>query len=326
MSFSDVSLFQNIIFALIGFLNPWPSLDNDTKAAFIEKSLNASIQIIRSYNIETVYKELEIDTRRDLVSLKGLQFKYYMTTENEMCSVDDMATVAYEKFEDYFGCPINVSLDSLDFSGLLSIDKKKFKQKVVLNNLHIDTSFLDNSPETKAMKKLLDVTDNITIYLEYDSEYFFNLNELSFNFIFDVEDFVKFDIKSSANRLHFPFSFDDAQENFRITMQKFSTTLTDKGLVEKINLISEINNQPTLDQNFLELIGMNEEQLKSDNLTSSSHKIFKQIYTFLKEPGVISCTNSTSVSLQTYDFLNFLDFSNGDENFMTKLCSVVTVN
>ena len=39
MSFADISLFQNIIFALIGFLNPWPSLDNDTKAAFIEKSI-----------------------------------------------------------------------------------------------------------------------------------------------------------------------------------------------------------------------------------------------------------------------------------------------
>ena len=135
MSSADILIFQNIIFALIGILNPWPSLDSDTKAAFIEKSLNASIQIMRSYNIETVYENLEIDTYRDLVSLQGLQFKYYITTENELCSYEDMHTEAYANFEDYLGCPINISLDSLDIEGLLSIDKKKISEDIVYNQI-----------------------------------------------------------------------------------------------------------------------------------------------------------------------------------------------
>ena len=104
MGFADISIFQNIIFALIGILNPWPSLDNDTKVAFIEKSLNASIQIMRSYNIETVYENLEIDTFNDLVSLQGLQFKYYITTENELCSYEDMHTKAYNMYKINIQC------------------------------------------------------------------------------------------------------------------------------------------------------------------------------------------------------------------------------
>ena len=120
---------------------------------------------MRSYNIETVYENLEIDTFNDLVSLQGLQFKYYITTENELCSYEDMHTKAYTNFEDYLGCPINISLDSLDSEGLLSIDKKEFKQKFILDNLKIDTSLLDNSPEAKAMKKLLDI---LVLDLLYD--------------------------------------------------------------------------------------------------------------------------------------------------------------
>ena len=94
-----------------------------------------------------------------------------------------MHTEAYANFEDYLGCPINISLDSLDIDGLLSIDKKKFKQKIILDNLKIDTSLLDNNSEAKAMKKLFDITENITLWDErLSSQGAFNLsNELAIN-------------------------------------------------------------------------------------------------------------------------------------------------
>jgi len=324
MSFADISIFQNIIFALIGILNPWPSLDNDTKAAFIEKSLNASIQIMRSYNIETVYENLEIDTYRDLVSLQGLQFKYYITTENELCSYENMHTEAYANFEDYLGCPINISLDSLDIEGLLSIDKKKFKQKFILDNLKIDTSLLDNSPEAKAMKKLFDITEIITLNLIYDSEYYFNINKLLLNFVLDLENFAKIEVDTTINRLNFPLTFDVNNESFKFTVLEFSSTITDNGLVEKINLISELNNKPTLDKAFLDLTGMSKEQFNVENLTPSQN-IFKEIHFFLKNPGVISCVNSSPVSIEATDFQYAFDLSEKD-NLLTKLCSVIMVN
>ena len=93
--------------------------------------------------------------------------------------------------------------------------------------------------------------------------------------------------------------------------------------MEKINFISELNNQPTLDQTFLELTGMSKEQLNVENLTPSQN-IFKEIHFFLKDPGVISCVNSSPVSIDAADFQYAFDLS-GKENLMTKLCSVIMV-
>ena len=94
--------------------------------------------------------------------------------------------------------------------------------------------------------------------------------------------------------------------------------------MEKINFISELNNQPTLDQAFLELTGMSTEQLNVENLTPSQN-IFKEIHFFLKNPGVISCVNSSPASIDTVEFQYSFCLSE-TENLMTKLCSVIMVN
>ena len=129
---------------------------------------------------------------------------------------------------------------------------------------------------------------------------------------------------TTIDRLNFPLTFDINNESFKFTVQELSSTITDNGLVEKINFISELNSQPTLDQAFLELTGMSKEQLNVENLTPSQN-IFKEIHFFLKNPGVISCVNSSPVSIEAADFQNAFDLSE-KENLMTKLCSVIMVN
>ena len=143
------------------------------------------------------------------------------------------------------------------------------------------------------------------------------------NFILDLENFAKIEVATTINRLNFPLTFDVNNESFKFTVLEFSSTITDNGLVEKVNLISELNNQPTLDQAFLGLTGMNKEQFNEENITPSQN-IFKEIHFFLKNPGVISCVNSSPISIEAADFQYAFDLS--EDNLMTKLCSVIMVN
>ena len=57
--FIRYSIFQYLFVSLITILNPWQMIGDDTKTSIINKSINASVQILRAYEIETTYKKLK---------------------------------------------------------------------------------------------------------------------------------------------------------------------------------------------------------------------------------------------------------------------------
>ena len=65
MGLFDYSIFQYLFVSLITILNPWQMIGDDTKTSIINKSINASVQILRAYEIETTYEKIEINTKEE---------------------------------------------------------------------------------------------------------------------------------------------------------------------------------------------------------------------------------------------------------------------
>ena len=303
MSLFDLSIFQNFVVALITILNPWPNLSDETKSTIINKTINASIQILRSYEIETTFDKIEINPMTDSVSINNLSFTYYIRSENEVCSLENMGSSKYLNYEDYYGCPVHINLQNFELGGLFSKNQNSFSSKTKFKNLSLDTKIFDNSVQAKAFKKLLDINDNISINFEYISDYMFNKNQLSQNMSFEIVDNAKININTTVSRFNLPFSFEDedAFNKIKLTINKFEIEITDEGLIEKINLISELNNQPKINDMFLFLIDSTENQLNLSEKGSKNY-ILSNIHKFLSNSGTINCKNKNIIAFEGYDF------------------------
>ena len=134
MAVFEYSFFQYLIVSLITILNPWDMISDDTKSRIINKTINTSVQILRSQEIETIYDTIDINPLKDTVTIKDINFTYYIKDENEICTFEQLVNDNYNKFKDYFGCPIYVSVESIELIGLFSENYNVIKSNLKLND------------------------------------------------------------------------------------------------------------------------------------------------------------------------------------------------
>jgi len=301
----DFSIFQYLFVSLITILNPWQMIGDDTKTSIINKTIQASVQILRAYEIETTYEKIEINTMSDTVTIKDIDFIYYLKDNSEICNYDNMVTSDYLDFKDFYGCPVHVNLESLEIGGLFSKDQNSFKSKLSFKNLSLDSKIFDNNAEAKAIKKLLDINDKISVNLEYDTEYLFNKNKFELAIFFEIIDNIRISLNTSLSRINLPITYDYGDEEIfkiKFTINKFGIKITDEGLIENVNLISELNNQPQISDMFISLLDMDQEELRMAKKGSKNY-ILKNIHSFLLNSGAIMCQNSNILTFEGYDFI-----------------------
>jgi len=308
-SFFDMSssIWQTIIISLFSLLNPWNVIEDETKKKIVENTIIGSISVLRSNNIETTYEDFEVNLIADYVRIRNLKFKYFFPEQGEglFC---EFVNKEYDNWEEFYGCPIEINLDELLISGLFNANKNVTKSKLTLNNLHLDGKAFNYNSASKAIKALLELDEGLSLDLEYELEFFHNQNRIAFNFDFFAEDYVQLNMNTAVSRMNFNFG---NPESSRLSIDDFKLTIDDLGIIEKTNLMLDINNILPINNLFLDSViasGYSKEELQSAN-PDSNLSVLNNVYDFLSNSGQFQCRNDGVIAMEGYDFEYFGNFN-----------------
>ena len=316
MGIFDYSIFQYLIVSLITILNPWDMIGDETKSTIINKTINTSVQILRSQEIETTYETIDINPLKDTVTIKDINFTYYIKDENEICTFEQLVNDNYNKFKDYYGCPIYVSVESIELIGLFSENYNVIKSNLKLNNVSLNLDLLDNNEETRAIKDLV-LGETISFNINYDAEYYLNKNTLNFNLLFSVNNLIEMNFNTLLSRISLPLNFEN-NDNFKFTFNEFKFKITDQGFIDSANSILEAYNQPNLFDSFT-----SNSNLLFNDAENTEQRILIRNYInnfsrFLQSPGsTFVCNNRNNV---TFEMLDFNYGYRNIENAILNLC------
>ena len=293
-------------------------MEDETKKQIVENSVISSINILRSNNIETTYEDLEVNILNDFVSIKNLKFKYILGGDEYFC---EFVNKEFDNWEEFYGCPIEVNLDELLISGLFNANQNITKSKLIINNLHLDGKTFDYNSTSKAMKALLELDEGISMNLKYELEYSHNQNAMVLNFDFITESYFDLNINTSVSRMN--YNFDDPGMS-RFSINDFQMIVKDLGIINKTNLMLDINNISPINELFLDSItvrGYLKEELESADQGSNLNFLYN-IYIFLSNSEQFQCRNDGVIAMEGYDFeyfSNFLSFVS--DSPIGKLCT-----
>ena len=316
MAVFEYSIFQYLIVSLITILNPWDMIGDDTKSRIINKTINTSVQILRSQEIETIYDTIDINPLKDTVTIKDINFTYYIKDENEICTFEQLVNDNYNKFKDYYGCPIYVSVESIELIGLFSKNYNVIQSNLKLNNVSFNLDLLDNNEETRAIKDLV-LGETISFNINYNAEYYLNKNTLYFNLLFSVNNFIEMNFNTLLSRISLPLNFEN-NDNFKFTFNEFEFKIIDQGFIDSANSILEAYNQPNLFDSFT-----SNSNLLFNNAENTEQRILIRNYInnfsrFLQSPGsTFVCNNRNNV---TFEMLDFNYGYRNIENAILNLC------
>ena len=295
-------------------------MEDETKKQIVENSVISSINILRSNNIETTYDDLEVNILNDFVSIKNLKFKYLFEEQGPglFC---EFVNKEFDSWEEFYGCPIEVNLDELLISGLFNANQNITKSKLIINNLHLDGKAFDYNSTSKAMKALLELDEGLSMDLNYELEYAHNQNAMVLNFDFITDSYFDLNINTSVSRMN--YNFDDPAMS-RFSINDFQMIVKDLGIINKTNLMLDINNISPINELFLESIaasGYLKEDLESADQGSNLNFLYN-IYNFLSNSGQFQCRNDGVIAMEGYD----LEYFNNFDSFVLdspigKLCT-----
>ena len=320
ISFFDFSssLWQTFFISFLSLLNPWNLIEDDTKKQIVENTVVSSINILRSNNIETTYDDLEVNILNDFVSIKNLKFKYFIEEEELFC---EFVNKDFDNWEEFYGCPIEVNLDELLISGLFNANQNITKSKLIINNLHLDGKTFDYNTESKAIKALLELDEGLSMNLKYEIEYSHNQNAMVLNFDFITDTYFDLNINTSVSRMNYNF---ENPSMSRFSINDFQIILTDLGVINKTNLMLDINNISPINDLFIESLtisGYLKEDLESSD-QGSNLNVLNNIYNFLSKYDQFQCRNDGVIAMEGYD----LEYFNNFDSFVLdspigKLCT-----
>lgn len=321
-SFFDIpsSLLQTVIISFLSLLNPWNVIEDDTKKKIVENTIISSINVLRSNNIETTYDDLEVNILNDFVSIKNLKFKYLFEEQGPglFC---EFVNKEFDNWEEFYGCPIEVNLDELLISGLFNANQNITKSKLIINNLHLDGKAFDYNSTSKAMKALLELDEGLSMNLKYELEYSHNQNAMVLNFDLITDSYFDLNINTSVSRMN--YNFDDPSMS-RFSINNFQMIVKDLGIINKTNLMLDINNISPINELFLESIaasGYLKEDLESADQGSNLNFLYN-IYNFLSNSGQFQCRNDGVIALEGYDLEYFGNFNSFvSDSPIGKLCT-----
>ena len=295
-------------------------MEDETKKQIVENSVISSINILRSNNIETTYDDLEVNILNDFVSIKNLKFKYLFEEQGPglFC---EFVNKEFDSWEEFYGCPIEVNLDELLISGLFNANQNITKSKLIINNLHLDGKAFDYNSTSKAMKALLELDEGLSMDLNYELEYAHNQNAMVLNFDFITDSYFDLNINTSVSRMNYNF---DNPSMSRFSINDFQMIVKDLGIINKTNLMLDINNISPINELFLESIaasGYLKEDLESAD-QGSNLNFLNNIYNFLSNSDQFQCRNDGVIAMEGYD----LEYFNNFDSFVLdspigKLCT-----
>ena len=319
-SFFDISssLWQTFFISFLSLLNPWNLMEDDTKKQIVENTVISSINILRSNNIETTYEDLEVNILNDFVSIKNLKFKYIIGADELFC---EFVNKEYDNWEEFYGCPIEVKLDELLISGLFNANQNITKSKLTIKNLHLDGKTFDYNSTSKAMKALLELDEGLSMSLKYELEYSHNQNTMVLNLDLITDSYFDLNINTSVSRMNYNF---DNPSMSRFSINDLQMIVKDLGIINKTNLMLDINNISPINELFLESIaasGYLKEDLESAD-QGSNLNFLNNIYNFLSNSDQFQCRNDGVIAIEGYDFEYFSNFNSFvSDSPIGKLCT-----
>ena len=293
-------------------------MEDDTKKQIVENTVISSINILRSNNIETTYDDLEVNILNDFVSIKNLKFKYILGADELFC---EFVNKEYDNWEEFYGCPIEVNLDELLISGLFNANQNITKSKLTIKNLHLDGKTFDYNSTSKAMKALLELDEGLSMSLKYELEYSHNQNAMVINLDLITDSYFDLNINTSVSRMNYNF---DNPSMSRFSINDLQMIVKDLGIINKTNLMLDINNISPINELFLESIaasGYLKEDLESAD-QGSNLNFLNNIYNFLSNSDQFQCRNDGVIAMEGYD----LEYFNNFDSFILdspigKLCT-----
>jgi hypothetical protein len=293
-------------------------MEDDTKKQIVENTVISSINILRSNNIETTYEDLEVNILNDFVSIKNLKFKYILGADELFC---EFVNKEYDNWEEFYGCPIEVNLDELLISGLFNANQNITKSKLTIKNLHLDGKTFDYNSTSKAMKALLELDEGLSMSLKYELEYSHNQNAMVLNLDLITDSYFDLNINTSVSRMNYNF---DNPSMSRFSINDLQMIVKDLGIINKTNLMLDINNISPINELFLESIaasGYLKEDLESAD-QGSNLNFLNNIYNFLSNSDQFQCRNDGVIAMEGYD----LEYFNNFDSFILdspigKLCT-----
>ena len=293
-------------------------MEDDTKKQIVENTVISSINILRSNNIETTYEDLEVNILNDFVSIKNLKFKYILGADELFC---EFVNKEYDNWEEFYGCPIEVKLDELLISGLFNANQNITKSKLTIKNLHLDGKTFDYNSTSKAMKALLELDEGLSMSLKYELEYSHNQNAMVLNLDLITDSYFDLNINTSVSRMNYNF---DNPSMSRFSINDLQMTVKDLGIINKTNLMLDINNISPINELFLESIaasGYIKEDLESAD-QGSNLNFLNNIYNFLSSSDQFQCRNDGVIAIEGYDFEYFSNFDSFvSDSPIGKLCT-----
>ena len=293
-------------------------MEDDTKKQIVENTVISSINILRSNNIETTYEDLEVNILNDFVSIKNLKFKYILGADELFC---EFVNKEYDNWEEFYGCPIEVKLDELLISGLFNANQNITKSKLTIKNLHLDGKTFDYNSTSKAMKALLELDEGLSMSLKYELEYSHNQNAMVLNLDLITDSYFDLNINTSVSRMNYNF---DNPSMSRFSINDLQMTVKDLGIINKTNLMLDINNISPINELYLESIaasGYLKEDLESAD-QGSNLNFLNNIYNFLSNSDQFQCRNDGVIAIEGYDFEYFSNFNSFvSDSPIGKLCT-----
>ena len=293
-------------------------MEDDTKKQIVENTVISSINILRSNNIETTYDDLEVNILNDFVSIKNLKFKYTLGADELFC---EFVNKEYDNWEEFYGCPIEVNLDELLISGLFNANQNITKSKLTIKNLHLDGKTFDYNSTSKAMKALLELDEGLSMSLKYELEYSHNQNAMVLNLDLITDSYFDLNINTSVSRMNYNF---DNPSMSRFSINDLQMIVKDLGIINKTNLMLDINNISPINELFLESIaasGYLKEDLESAD-QGSNLNFLNNIYNFLSNSDQFQCRNNGVIAIEGYDFEYFNNFNSFvSDSPIGKLCT-----
>ena len=293
-------------------------MEDDTKKQIVENTVISSINILRSNNIETTYEDLEVNILNDFVSIKNLKFKYILGADELFC---EFVNKEYDNWEEFYGCPIELKLDELLISGLFNANQNITKSKLTIKNLNLDGKTFDYNSTSKAMKALLELDEGLSMSLKYELEYSHNQNAMVLNLNLITDSYFDLNINTSVSRMNYNF---DNPGMSRFSINDLQMIVKDLGIINKTNLMLDINNISPINELFLESIaasGYFKEDLESAD-QGSNLNFLNNIYNFLSNSDQFQCRNDGVIAMEGYDFEYFSNLNSFvSDSPIGKLCT-----
>tara|TARA_B110000438_G_C15784684_1_gene637841 strand:- start:282 stop:1298 length:1017 start_codon:yes stop_codon:yes gene_type:complete len=222
--------------SIISFFNP-AGLDQDAKIKLIESGLDTGIIYLRTQGFEATYDEFNANINNNSIEIKDIIIKKQLNPGSVyFCEGKNIQpkTIWHPRV-----CEINIKIDKLTFSGLNFDYKSELPFKIAFENINFDLSIF-NDANSKTFKKLFEINESISANFSMETKYEFSKNIFHNNVHISLDNFGTIDTNVIFKNIIY------SEEFFSLNLDTFSFALKNNSVIEKVNLILDIEGNSNL--------------------------------------------------------------------------------